>query len=76
MSGYVERVTKVVVNRIGDALFEEWSTSIEIDDESGGEFLVVSQDCGKIKIDAEEWPAIRKAIDRMAKRLSRPSRTD
>jgi hypothetical protein len=46
-------------------------TEIEIIDEAAGEFLKVSQ-CsehheGSIKIDPEEWPTLKAAIDKMFK---------
>ena len=45
------------------------ATTITIEDEAGGEIVVIEQsglvDAGKIRIDPTEWPAIRAAIDRM-----------
>lgn len=45
------------------------ATTVEIIDEAAGEFVVVEQHgrtgIGKIMINPEEWPAIRRAIDRM-----------
>jgi hypothetical protein len=41
-------------------------TDIEIVDEGGGEYVEVSQSAdghGKISINPEEWPMMRKAID-------------
>ena len=50
-------------------LFDERATNIEIVDESGGEFVAVSQCTNdghqKICIDPEEWPTIREAIEVM-----------
>lgn len=52
-------------------MYSEMTTTVEIDDEVGGEFVVVSQegrdDIGKIAINPEEWPALRAAINRMVK---------
>lgn len=63
------RVTRLVVVPDGQPLFSEMATSVEIDDECGGEFVVVEQtghpDLGKIQITPEEWPALRTAINRM-----------
>jgi hypothetical protein len=53
----------------GESIFHEGATTISIDDETGGPFLVVSQepDCGKqeIRITSDEWPHIKAAIDQM-----------
>ncbi len=43
------------------------STIVEIVDEGGGEFVVVKQTTGEVRIDPGEWPAIRKAINRLIK---------
>lgn len=68
MPEYETRVTRVHVLPKGDLLFSELATIVEIDDESGGEFVIVRQQDGHethrcIRIAPEEWPAIRKAID-------------
>lgn len=66
---YETRTTRLTVTKKGAPIFDASSTTIEIDDEGGGEYLVISQnpDSGeqRIKIDPAEWPAIREAIDRM-----------
>ena len=65
---YEERMTRLVIAPKGEPIFSEQATTVEIDDESGGEFVVISQhlgDYGKIAIDPTEWPAIRAAVDKM-----------
>jgi hypothetical protein len=50
----------------GEELFSERATDIEITDESGGEFVKVTQHmtgCASIASDRAEWPALRAAID-------------
>lgn len=68
------RVTRVVVVPEGEAIFSEMATTVEIDDEAGGEFVTVTQDdrndLGKIAINPEEWPALRAAINRMVRACS------
>ena len=65
------RSVKVVVVPKGEPLYSERATSIEIDDEAGGEFVKVTQhggttDCAKsILIDAKEWVTIKEAIEMM-----------
>lgn len=67
---YVQRTTKLTVLPSGDPIFSELATHIEIEDETSGEFLIVSQTNGhvdrrpnSISINPEEWPAIRDAIE-------------
>jgi len=64
---YEERITKVIILPEGEEIFSEHSTSIEIVDESGGEFLEVSQLDMKFRINPEEWKSIKHAIDKMIK---------
>lgn len=65
------RITRLVVVPEGEALFSELATTVEIDDEASGEFVIVEQcgrtDIGKIAINPEEWPALRAAINRMVR---------
>lgn len=65
------RVTRLLVVPQGEPMYSEMTTTVEIDDEVGGEFVIVSQegreDIGKITINPEEWPALRAAINRMVK---------
>lgn len=57
----------------GEPLYSEQATTIEIEDEAAGEFIVISQDhnlpdlSGKIVVNPEEWPAIKSAIETMLK---------
>lgn len=65
------RVLSVVVAPEGEAIFSESATVVRIDDEGGGEYVVVDQDSipgrGNVAINPEEWPDIRDAIERMMK---------
>ena len=45
----------------------ENDVEIEIVDEAAGEFLEVSQEGGKLRFDAEEWPHVRDAVEKMFK---------
>lgn len=66
---YETRITKLTVLPKGQPLFSEQATSIEIEDEAAGEFVVVSQDHDgdekKIQITPEEWPYVRDAIEKL-----------
>ena len=57
----------MIVGVKGDQIFCESITEIEIVDEAAGEFLEVSQEGGKLRFDAEEWPHVRDAIEKMFK---------
>lgn len=61
------RVTRLHVLPEGEPLFSEQAYTVEIDDEAGGEFVVIKDSEGKIRLSAEEWPALRRAIGRMVK---------
>ena len=66
---YITRPIKWIVLPEGEPIFSERATTIEIDDEAGGEFIRVRQ-CpdgepeAVININPEEWPLIRSAINR------------
>lgn len=69
---YEMRTLSVIILPKGLDIFHEMATTIEIEDEGGGEFLKVSQcrmDTQSILIDPNEWPHIRKAIDIMMKKI-------
>ena len=57
----------MIVGVKGEQIFDDSVTEIEIVDEAGGEFLEISQDEQKIRFDAEEWPHVRDAIEKMFK---------
>jgi hypothetical protein len=63
------RETQLTVLPDGEPIFSELATSVRIEDEAAGEFVVVSQEgtpgYGKIAIDRSDWPVLREAIDRM-----------
>jgi len=70
MKEYETRTTSICVMPVGEPTFSEMATHIEIQDEGAGEFVEVKQFAGfngnrTIRIDKEEWPAIRSAIDSM-----------
>lgn len=70
MTTYITRTTKLTIVPSGEPLYSDRATSIEIDDEAGGEFIRVNQSGdsvrqGTIAFDPEEWSSIRAAIDLM-----------
>lgn len=65
---YIARPIKWIVLPEGEPVFCEQATTIEITDEAGGEFVTVSQqrdepNAQTIKIDRDDWPLIRNAIE-------------
>jgi|CXWL01.1.fsa_nt_gi hypothetical protein len=68
MTQYRTITKALIVLPAGEAIFSELATTVSIDDEAAGPFVVVSQDARdgeqKISLCHEEWPAIREAIER------------
>jgi hypothetical protein len=70
------RVTQLTILPEGKAIFEEEATQVEIDDDAGGEYVVIKQDYEpkgeqRIEINPEEWPEIRRAVNRIVKEIER-----
>ena len=68
MTEYERRVIAVIVAPYNEPTYSDQATTVAIADESGGEYIEVSQrraDAGMIAINPEEWPRLRKAIDDM-----------
>lgn len=67
MTSYETRTLSLIVAPLGEPTFSERATHIRIEDESGGEYIVIEQhlDSGsqQVAINPDEWPAIRAAID-------------
>ena len=64
------RVTQLTVVPDGKPIYDESATQVEITDEGGGEFLIIRQAGvvgrqNEIRLDDDEWPTIREAIERM-----------
>lgn len=68
MTKYDQRCTAMALVPEGKPLYSEMATEVKIVDEGGGEFIEVTQtqdECGTIRIDPKEWPALRSVINRM-----------
>ena len=61
----IQRYTMLSLVPEGENLFHELASHISIADEAVGEFVIVRQEDGHIKIDPEEWPQLREAIEVM-----------
>lgn len=74
---FEKRTIKIAVLPKGKPLLDEQATFIEIMDEAGGEFLEISQSSGSreqsIRLDDEEWPLVRDAIEELAKEIKKTS---
>lgn len=65
---YKQRTLSIIVMPVGEAIYADSATIVSIEDEAGGEFVLISQDAGdygKIAVNSEEWPVLRDAIDKM-----------
>ena len=68
MPDYEARTVAIAVAREGATVMDDSVTKVEIVDENGGEYVTVSQCIREeqtISITAEEWPAIKAAVDKM-----------
>lgn len=73
MKKLIKRVTQIVVLPEGEPIFSAYATTIAIEDEAAGEYVAVrtNLDFGsgtsdqEIRIDPQEWPIIRDAIEDM-----------
>lgn len=74
---YEIRATRLHVIPTGAPIYDERGFTVEIDDEAGGEFLIVGchdDQCanGQIRLDPSDWPALRDAIERMVNECRDP----
>lgn len=68
---YETRITQITIVPEKEPLFSESATTVSIEDEAAGEFVVIKQNAstanGTAAFNPKEWPVIRDAIDRMIK---------
>ena len=81
MSKYIIRPTSWIVGPSDEPAHSLQMTTIRIDDEGGGEFLVLEQenDTGpvhRIAIASEEWPTLKQAIEAAFKHCREESPAD
>lgn len=63
-------MTQITLVTEGEPLFSERGYTVKIEDHAAVEFIEVqdhSDDDGRIAINPEDWPALRRAINRMVK---------
>ncbi len=63
------RNIKAVLAPEGHPAHADQTFHVEIEDEGGGEFISICQppDFVKLNINPEEWPALKKLVDKMFK---------
>ena len=69
---YTSRITQITVLPVGEPTFSEKATVISIDDESGGEYIVVRQQMDTtremnqtVAFDPEEWEEVTDVVNQM-----------
>jgi hypothetical protein len=62
------RIKSLAIVEDNQAIYDETSLLVEIDDKGAGEFIALSSPTGetKLEITVEQWPVVRDAIDFMA----------
>ena len=67
MSNYKHTTLTVAVHRETESpVFGEGTTKVSLDDESGGFFIVLEQELGRIRLDFEELKEVVKAARKLA----------
>lgn len=61
------RVTMIKVTPEGEDTFSDLATSVILEDEGAGEFVVIHQEDGEVRFDPDEWLVLRKAINRIVR---------
>ena len=60
---YITQITAVSIRAAGESMHAETATTIRLDDEGGGQYVVIEQDGNTVKINTDEWPLIRDEIE-------------
>lgn len=69
---YAVEVLSLIVKPVEAPVYSDLATVVAITDESGGPFVEITQPSigeGSIRIDPEEWPAIKQAVDSLMDQL-------
>lgn len=68
------RTTELIVLPEKESIFCERGIRVSIDDDGAGSFIVLKSQMdagGEVKIDDDEWPALRDAIESMVKEIKK-----
>ena len=63
--------TQLIVLSPGIEIHDDEAIAVEIDDEGGGPFLVIRQNESRVLINRDEWPAVRNAVNRLAREIEK-----
>lgn len=67
MSKTESRITRITVCAAGDFIHSDEAIHVNVADEAVGQFIEIEQETNSVKINIEEWPAVRSAINRIAR---------
>ena len=56
------QVIAVSIRPAGESMYSEMATTVRLDDEGGGQYVVIEQDGHPVKINPDEWPLLRDEI--------------
>ena len=69
MTEYVTRTKTLIVLPDGEPIFSERATEIYIEDDAGGEYVVIDQSGNErengVAVWRSDWPAIRDAVEKL-----------
>ena len=78
MTPIITLTARLCVVPSGKPIYDEAATTIGLDDDGGGLFVTIRQednlDTNMVKINPEEWPAIRAAVNRMVRECGKVER--
>lgn len=75
MATYSIHTTELTVIPDDAHLYDERATRISMDDETGGPFVALQQNENSVRIDLDEWPTVRQAVDAMIAYARQVART-
>jgi hypothetical protein len=74
---YQKRILKVaIMSDEASRVFDDGITMVEIQDEGGGEFIIIEQfnnssDVDQIRIDVDEWPHVQNVVLEMINNIKK-----
>lgn len=54
--------TAAVIHEEGQPIFATGTINIQLGDEGGGPYLIITNDTGAISVDFDEWPLLNDAV--------------
>jgi len=59
------KISSYMVKPVGEELFHEATTTVSVDDDAAGVYLVLAQEGGKIRVDFDEWDLLTAAVRKL-----------